>query len=208
MSDAGVHLAGRDLVEGVLHLLDGIELLVVRQPVESLALVDALHLTEDGLDGVVVGAVAQVEDRNDLQPPVGVHRFFALMHPKVIHEDHQVLVVVDEGDPVEELDVLVAVEGLLLDGEGLDAGAFGDHRADGHVAAVDSLLVDVDVGVLVAPLNLLDARLGEVDLIEPKDAPAQTLLELELRDDLQPLLLSLLLITKFPKFPSEIAEGN
>ena len=194
MSDAGIYLAGGHLVEGVLHLPDCVELFVVGQSVESLGLVDALDLAEDGLDGVVVRAVAEVEDGYDPKPSVGSHRLLALVHREIVHEYHGHLVVVHEGDPVKELDELVTVEGLLLDREGLDASTLRDNRTAGNITPIDLLLVYIYVTVPVAPFGLADGRFGEIHLIQPQDAAARALLFLEVGNDLQPLLLSLLLI--------------
>ena len=56
------------------------------------------------------------------------------------------------------------------------------------------LLVYVYVAVPVAPFGLADGRFGEIHLIQPQDAAARALLFLEVGNNLQPLLLSLLLI--------------
>ena len=55
-----------DLVERFANHLVSFKNLVVSYPVQPLISIVPLHLGEAGLNGVAVGLVGQVEDRNDL----------------------------------------------------------------------------------------------------------------------------------------------
>jgi hypothetical protein len=194
VSDAAVDLGPLYLIEGVLHLVDIVELLDVGQLLEPLALVDLLDLREHQLDGVELRRVREVENGQDVEVAVGLHRLLRLVHAQVVLVDGQGLVEIHEPDPVEELDVLPPVEGLPLDHQGFDASALGNCGAAADVALVQRLLVHLDVGALVAPVLLLDGELGEVDLVKVDDLAAKALPHVQLAEDLRPPGVSLILI--------------
>ena len=66
MLDAVVYRLVVNLVERIFCLYLAIEGLHVSKLLEPLAVKDALHLTEDQLDGVVLWRVCQVEDGLDV----------------------------------------------------------------------------------------------------------------------------------------------
>jgi hypothetical protein len=84
---------------------------------------------------------------------------------KVVHEDREGCLAIREAEPVQELDELPLVEGLLLYCKCFHTCLFADGGAHADVPLVDLVLVDADVGALAAPLLLANAELGEVDLV-------------------------------------------
>ena len=165
MLDAVVYCLFVNLVECVFCFYLAVEGLYVSKLLEPLTVEDAFHLTEDQLDGVVLWRVCQVEDGLDIQTAVGCLSGQCLVDAKVIHEDGERRLAIREAEPVQELDELPLVEGLLLYCKGFHACLFADGGAHTDVPLVDLVLVDADVSALAAPLLFADAQLGEVDLV-------------------------------------------
>ena len=87
------------------------------------------------------------------------------MDTKVVHEDGEWSLAISEAEPVQELNELPLVEGLLLYCKSFHTCLFADGGAHTDVPLVDLVLVDANVGALAAPLLFADAQLGEVDLV-------------------------------------------
>ena len=88
-----------------------------------------------------------------------------LVDAKVVHEDGEWSLAISEAEPVQELNELPLVEGLLLYCKSFHTCLFADGGAHTDVPLVDLVLVDANVGALAAPLLFADAQLGEVDLV-------------------------------------------
>ena len=135
------------------------------QVVQALAAELPLHLREDGLDRVELGAVRHVVDGPDVQLGHQLSDLRILVHPQVVHEQRdrppsslstQLAEVGEELRLFDRLLVDVHEEHALLLRHG------GERRP---VAHVDVLLVHGQAGVLRAPLIQLDRPLREEGLV-------------------------------------------
>ena len=143
-----------------------IELPVVDQRVQPLALEDSLHLTEAGLYGVVVGTGGDVEDGIDLPLLVEFVHDLHLVGAQLVHEERERPVVhlgrelLDERvEPVDAGDLLLGLDAYYTPG--------GTHGCNASAEANEYLiLLDGDVGLPVAVLLLLQGLLGEYDFVK------------------------------------------
>jgi hypothetical protein len=163
--DAVVYLLVFNFVERILCFCLDVKVLHVHQFLEPLAVEDLLNLAEDHLDGVVLWRVRQVEDGLDVEFDVCFLSGQGLVDTKVVHEDSQGCLTIDETDPVQELDEFPLVEGLVLYCKRFHTCLFADGGTDADILPVHLVLVDADVLALAAPVLLADAQLGEVDLV-------------------------------------------
>ena len=75
-----------DRHEGSFDFSVGVEALLVHELIKSPAVEAALHLGENCLDRVELGAVSDVEDPFDVQLLTQLFHLFCLVHTKLIHE--------------------------------------------------------------------------------------------------------------------------
>ena len=142
---------------------------LVDQAIQSLAAEYGFHFAEDGLDGVQLRAVPDVEDRRDVEAVVLGLDIPALVHAQLVHEERDgpsarlVPQFFEKGDEVFRGD------GLQVD-EAEAHAALGRHRGDDRpVALVHLPLVHGQVAVAGGPVPARQAQLGEVDLVEEDD---------------------------------------
>ena len=173
MSDAAVYLGDGYRIEGLFGGGGGVELLLIRQLLQSVALEDLLHLAEYHFYGVVVGGVGQVPDELDVEVAARFQGVRTGVDAEVVRVDGQGRASVHVPEPVQELDVFELVEGLPLKRKAFYADALRDGGADRDVPAAHLGLVDGDVFVLAAPLQLLHAQLGEDHLVEEDELAAE-----------------------------------
>ena len=100
MFNAWVNFVRSYLIEGIFDLFSLVELLLVSQFPQAFSIEDALDLAEDKLDGIVIRAVSEVKDRNNIQTFVCGHRLSSLMNTKIIHEDGKWFTTVDVTKPI------------------------------------------------------------------------------------------------------------
>ena len=141
------------------------------QVVQALAAELPLHLREDGLDRVELGAVSHIVDGPDAQLGHQLPGLRVLVHPEVVHEQRDRPISSFAAQCHEVSTELRHFDRLLVDVDGADA-LLRRHGGEGRpVAHVDVLLVHGQAGVLAGPLAQLERPLREADLVgEDQDA--------------------------------------
>ena len=79
------------------------------------------------------------------------------MHCKIIHKYGKRVVSINESKLIKELDVLLTIEGFLLNSKCLNSSPYGNGSANTYVALIHLLLVNGDVSASITPVSLLDA---------------------------------------------------
>ena len=103
-----------DRSEGSFDFFVGVEALLVHELIKSPAVEAALHLGEDCLDRVELGAVTDVEDRFDVQLLIQLSHLSCPMHTKLVHEQGEWPVLKLDAKFVEILFEVSCIDGAAV----------------------------------------------------------------------------------------------